>query len=52
VKRIPESSGLETDAFSKRGRRIHTAFKRAGQAKAAKRSYNRRFRKAWKKELT
>jgi len=51
VTRIPLSGGNEHDAFSKRARRMICAFKKAGVAKACKRKYNKRFRKAVKQEI-
>jgi hypothetical protein len=43
---IPRRGGDEQDALSPRARKIHTVFGRPGAAKAAKRSFNRRVRRA------
>jgi hypothetical protein len=47
MKRIPLKGGHEADTFS-RWRRVLCSFKRPGQAKQSKRTYNKRFRKEGK----
>lgn len=42
----PRKGGDEHDAFSKRARALLCVFRKPGLAKAAKRSYNRRVRRA------
>lgn len=42
----PERGGDEVDAFSRKARRLLKSFNRAGVAKAAKRAFNRRARRA------
>lgn len=51
MQQIPMKGGDECDAFSST-RLMHGCFHRPGNAKAAKRSYNKRARKTAKHELT
>lgn len=51
MKRILLKGGHEVDALSRRARKVVAYLSRAGETKAAKKSYRRRFRRREANEL-